>query len=196
MKTRGRRGFSRRRRAPMQWYATTTGYNPLGIAPNGGFFTGTAGRYPAQLVATLIDTSEAAIPSPPAIDRMTLLCIRGQLNYFVTIAAGGASRFTNIAFGIALLTTNSAGTLVLPDPSDARDAGQDWLFLDHRQFQTENIVANTVPVQLGNVDVFVKSKRVIREDQKLVCVAAASATAAADSFQVGPALRCLISRVA
>lgn len=188
-----RRGF--RRKKPVQWYATAGGYSPLsgaGILS----FTGTAGTYPTTLGGVLIDTSEAAVPVPPAIDRMTLECIRGKMMFQLLIAAGANNKEFAVSWGICLLTTNAAGTLVLPDPSDPRDAGQDWLFLDHKTLTYENVVANTVPMVQGETDVFVRSKRVIREDMKLVWVARAQASVVGDQLNVIPAMRCLISRVA
>lgn len=172
-----RKFHGRRRRPPMQW------------VPSGSYGTSVTPGVGAQTtLITLVDGASGfsgTTQPQPTIARMTVVCVRGQLLMGFTVS-------TEQAFaGIIVL---DSGTTAATAPSPVTQAGADapWMWLRMYQSETNSGLVSNMTYD-GGADVFVKSKRILRPNQRLFLVVQ-STFGATSTFL--PQLRTLISRVA
>lgn len=190
-----RRRFTRttRRKRPTQWVSSTNGYgvNTPALTIGG----------PPVGIELLGATAAAASFDPPIIQRFTLERIRGEAFWQVEPANFLANDYFVVGAGIVVVTTNVAGTTVLPDPLSQADSGTPWLWIRHWKvfaFGAGATGDNSANQLLEGNYVDVKSKRVIRENQQLVLVwnVTRKKGLSTPAFYVSAWLRSLISRVA
>lgn len=188
MKFRRRGGF--RRKPPQQWVVSGGGYS---TATGGGSLALTKAA-PLNTVE-LVGSTPVASFDPPVIDRYTIQAIRGQIQ-----AGLGASvvvnPFYHLALGIIKISVTTGGAGSALDPSNPADAGAGWLWLNHTVFSPNQGFADTGLAQ--QIEVIVKSKRSMREGERLILAGKADGFAAVDATQVTVFawLRTLIRRVA
>ena len=183
---RGRHGFQRggfRAKRPMQWVANAASYvadTPIATV------SGTTAS--AILVSTVGGAS-----APPSIDRFTVERIRGNLSWVVLPSANAQT--AHVSAGILKVTSDAAGTVVLPNPNTAADGETPWLWLRHCSFNNGAADTYIEPGAQLSWEVDVRTKRVMRDNEQLLLVFVANFTAGMTVSAV-PYLRTLISRVA
>lgn len=186
-----RRGF--RRKTPMQWVCSTSGYAP----PTGG--AGSALTNNTIIAVELVGSTPAATFDPPAIDRYTVRRVLGQVLFQDLAAAPNAGY--NVSLGIIVQSVVAGGSATSYNPGISSDAGAPWLWLRHLILGTQGGAAiqgaGIVPTW-GFSAVDIKSKRTLREGERLMLFAVATRIGGTgtDTLTMFPCLRSLIARVA
>lgn len=184
-----RRMHVRRAKRPVRWFSSTQGYlgNDSAYTVSSSSFTPTFGLlaiHPRQTApgADLVTLAE----------RQTIERIRGQIVYY-----GSADQKMIISMGIRVVELLPSGAPQPYSPREPEEAADKWMWLHHAL--VPNIASQGTSYIDSRVDVDIRTKRVLNENEACVLYLASSVTFPdelnGDVF-VHPFLRMLVSRPA
>jgi len=183
-----RRSFSKRKRIT-RWFASDQTYNDPGASTLVG---------PGILTQILAIHERTILQLPNLVqvnERHTIDAIRGQI-----VAYGSDPDSPGVLhMGILVVELDPTGIPVAFSPVDSAEAGKSWMWL-HHMVTPPQVSQGTTWLSTSTVNVHIKSKRVLRENQALVlmswqtAVFSAGVATTLGNAQIQPYLRTLVSR--
>jgi len=188
-----KKSFSRRAKKPVRWFASNAAY----VSPNTSF-TLASGSGIGATAKLAEHVRSINLPGDLSFaERHTVMAVRGTI-----IVNGGAEAPVNLSMGIIVREIDATGAVASVLPNSDPDAAEGWLWLWHGQIRQYVAGVNGIYCEPSNIQVNIKTKRVLRDNQALVLVMYAdrpfinALQQVASNCTIYPYLRTLISRSA